>query len=886
VTLTVGGSNSASAPYSGSSSGSSTAFSVASLLVAAINADTSQLVNASVTGTANSATITLTARTSNGSTNFAVTVTAASTVTGFTGPSFTGTSTTLSGGSDPGTPGAASLASPITTTYLYDALSDLTQVNQLPQTRTYLYDSLGELTSAKVPEANGGVTPTNFTYTTFGEVYQRIDPRSITTTYAYDTLNRLHTITYSDITPTVTYNYGTAPASFNNGRIASFSDGSGSTTFTYNKFGRIIKNAKTFSGTNYNIQYGYNPAGEVTTLTYPSGRAVTQTYDPIGRLQTIADATNNYLTLTPATDYNSAGQLKHFAYGNGVVADFGYNDHLETTSIRYSKTGSADLLNLAYNYGTQNDGEIATITDNLDATRSMTYTYDAWSRLSTAQAGPNATPTWKYSYDYDRFGNRKNQNLLAGTTGYNTLLTIDPTTNHITGTGNTYDAAGNMTGDAAHTYTFDAENRITKVDTTAATYSYDAGGLRAKKVVGSTTTLYIYDGSSLIAEYAGGAAASSPTKEYIGGGGSALASVSSGVVTYYHEDLLSTRLESNSTGGVTRTYGHLPFGEDWYETGTTDKWKFTSYERDAESQLNYAMNRFHLARYGRFMSMDPLAGHLRAPQSLNHYSYAMNDPVNHTDPTGLDCSDNPVFEIPGEPPCGGGGGDYGPDDPGFCPPSISDCNFGGDPGYGPAYVVDGVQVSQQVANAVSNSGLGGEVVGGELDLGIKIDPNGNGDPGWGPYNTLVLYVTEGGGLAASNRAADLAQKMRQALKDCVQRIYTVMLRNFVPAAQGQDGSFVGLDSGGHLISVDTDVSLSRFWVTIRSMHLLSDPWGYTPHDNPTLNYVANDIPSGFSMVWVQIHELGHSLDLITSGKTSEADKLETCVSDTILGRHH
>ena len=483
-------------------------------------------------------------------------------------------------------------------------------------------------------------------------MYQRTDPRGITSTYAYDALNRLHTITYTDSTPTVTYNYGTAPASFNNGRITSYSDGTGSTTFTYNALGRIIKTGKAMGQVNYNIQYLYNPAGEVTRLTYPSGRAVNQTYDTIGRLQTIADATNNYLTVTPLTDYNSAGQLKHFAYGNGVVADFGYNDHFETTSIRYSKTGSADLLNLTYGYGTQNNGEIATITDNLVSANSTSYTYDAWSRLSTAQAGPNTSPTWKYSYDYDRFGNRKNQNLLAGTTGYNTQLTIDPGTNHITGTGNTYDAAGNMTGDGTHTYTFDAENRITKIDTTTATYSYDGTNLRAKKVVGTTTILYIYNGSSLIAEYAGGAAASSPTKEYIGGG--ALASVSAGVVTYNQPDMLSARVQTNGAGAVTRTYGHLPFGEDWYETGTADKWKFTTYERDTESQLNYAMNRLDSGRYGRFMSTDPLGGSVGVPQSLNRYAYAGDDPVNYVDPSGLLME--PTCRTGMEVGCGGGGG--------------------------------------------------------------------------------------------------------------------------------------------------------------------------------------------------------------------------------------
>jgi len=109
----------------------------------------------------------------------------------------------------------------------------------------------------------------------------------------------------------------------------------------------------------------------------------------------------------------------------------------------------------------------------------MTYTYDAWSRLDTAQAGPNATPTWKYSYNYDRFGNRRNQNLIAGAQGYQSLLNIDPNTNRITGSA--YDAAGNMTGDGNHTYAFDAENRIKTVDTTAAAYTYDGTNLRVKK---------------------------------------------------------------------------------------------------------------------------------------------------------------------------------------------------------------------------------------------------------------------------------------------------------------------------------------------------------------------------------------------------------------------
>jgi len=100
-----------------------------------------------------------------------------------------------------------------------------------PQNRTYTYDSLGNLTSAKVPETNQAAT--TYTYTTFNAVNTRTDPRTIVTTMPTTPEPSAHNCVNdtNPTTPTATYNYGTAPASFNNGRVTSFSDGSGSTTF-------------------------------------------------------------------------------------------------------------------------------------------------------------------------------------------------------------------------------------------------------------------------------------------------------------------------------------------------------------------------------------------------------------------------------------------------------------------------------------------------------------------------------------------------------------------------------------------------------------------------------------------------------------------------------
>jgi len=139
-------------------------------------------------------------------------------------------------------------------------------------------------------------------------------------------------------------------------------------------------------------------------------------------------------------------------------------------------------------------------------------------------------------------------------------------------------------------------------------------------------------GSKVIAEYDAGSAPANPTKEYVYAGSKLLATVTGTAVTYHHPDHLSNRLETDSSGATTRTFGDLPFGESWYETGVSDKWKFTTYERDTESGLDYAVQRYYGNGYGRFTSVDRLAGSLLNPQSLNRYSYVANDKPNAVAP--------------------------------------------------------------------------------------------------------------------------------------------------------------------------------------------------------------------------------------------------------------
>jgi len=86
-----------------------------------------------------------------------------------------------------------------------------------------------------------------------------------------------------------------------------------------------------------------------------------------------------------------------------------------------------------------------------------------------------------------------------------------------------------------------------------------------------------------------------------------------------------------------------PYGQSLYEweaPGPTNlnSHKYTGYERDNVTNLDYAKARTYHHNRGRFMQPDPLglgAADTTNPQSLNLYSYVRNDPVNFTDPTGM-----------------------------------------------------------------------------------------------------------------------------------------------------------------------------------------------------------------------------------------------------------
>lgn len=66
--------------------------------------------------------------------------------------------------------------------------------------------------------------------------------------------------------------------------------------------------------------------------------------------------------------------------------------------------------------------------------------------------------------------------------------------------------------------------------------------------------------------------------------------------------------------------------------------KFTLKERDNETGLDYSINRYYSSIQGRFTSADPTLSSIDVtnPQTLNRYTYALNNPLVYVDPDGLE----------------------------------------------------------------------------------------------------------------------------------------------------------------------------------------------------------------------------------------------------------
>lgn len=557
----------------------------------------------------------------------------------------------------------------VTTTYTYDPLGDVTQISQGALiARQMTYDGLSHLLTEKIPEAGG--TTTTYSYNSDGLLTSRTRPSAnqaasciaqsncttSTTTYAYDELHRLRTTSYTDAqsenTPNVGLYYDSPNPSGQN--LGGYNDGQLTTawvfdkTFStvylgsnlaYDKMGRVAVEQQNFSDSvwrTYPVSYTYNLLGLPATM---SNAEVTFTYT-YNRGAELTQLTSNYVdayhpaTLFSSPHYNAGAELTSDSLGNGVNETFNYDARWRPLSFSAVKNSTT-----LYSLGGPGTGNIMTYAPNSGVTGAndsvngnWAYSYDALNRI----AGANQSGGTNFTFDIDRNGNRWHQNPV----GQGAQASFDTTTNHITNLGVVYDAAGNIINDGnGHTYTYDAEGRITQVDGgSTASYWYDAFGRRARRIVGATGYDEVYDGGQMVTEIRQSDGMWMRSEVYAGG--RHLATYNMGTTFFSHADWLgSERVRSDVNGNSAGTCSSNLYGDNYVCAGTDPSpIKYAGMEYDTETQLNHTQFRYFNPRLGVWMTPDPAgmgAASAGDPQSFNRYAYVGNGPVNFVDPVGL-----------------------------------------------------------------------------------------------------------------------------------------------------------------------------------------------------------------------------------------------------------
>ena len=572
------------------------------------------------------------------------------------------------------------------TGYTYDALDDLLSVTQSgSRQRTFYYDSLSRLEKAINPESgttcyalySGGSCQyaSASGYDANGNLLTKTDARGITTTYTYDGLNRLLTKTYSDGTPSAIYAYDqTAPWGFTLlnpiGRLTTSGTNNGgwlaAEVLSYDPLGRVSLNQQCTTcsrGWSFSMGYSYDYLGDITShdngaYTVGQGVTFTQTFDTAGRQTSLTSTysdSQHPATLATVTSYLPPGEIGKMTYGNGVLESSVYESRLQPCRVTLYLSGtptsactkslpSGNIQDFGFAYGTLGSTNSGNVTyweafGNQGFTR--TYSYDSVNRLSSLSDGVTTNPCPGLSWTYDAWGNRTAQTVTLGSCGSSSLGYNG--SNQITNSGIVYDAAGNMTHDGSHVYTYDAENRITAVDGgSTASYVYNAHGQRVLRTSGGVTTEYYHD---LSGNVLGEAQGTTVTTGYIYLNQQLLAEYTGGTTYFIHQDHLgSTRLMTNINGCVADSLDYLPYGERNSVgsvpcTAADTTHKFTGKERDSESNLDNFGARYDSSQYGRFMTPDPVLAtdlHVVDPQRWNKYSYGVNNPISYVDPDGRD----------------------------------------------------------------------------------------------------------------------------------------------------------------------------------------------------------------------------------------------------------
>ena len=303
------------------------------------------------------------------------------------------------------------------TNYLWCPCGSIrTLVDAEGNTTNWSFDTQGRVT-AKI-FADG--SQTTYTYENATSRLKTVtDALEQTTTYTYTMDNRVASVAYSNVvhyTPSVSYAYDPVHS-----RMASVTDGEGTTTYSYNLYNGQVGAGKLASVdgpyANDTLTYTYDSLGRVTASAL-NGVTSTVAFDSLGRVTT----TSNPLVTFTYSYVNATGRLAQVIYPNAQTTTFSYwgntaaggtgNGDERLKEIKHLDP-TANVIS-KFNYEYSPDGQIVRWQQQPGTlpVRDYKYWYDGANRLVSAKltASISGLPG-AYHYVYDKVGNRLTEQI-------------------------------------------------------------------------------------------------------------------------------------------------------------------------------------------------------------------------------------------------------------------------------------------------------------------------------------------------------------------------------------------------------------------------------------------------------------------------------------------
>ncbi len=312
-----------------------------------------------------------------------------------------------------------------------------------------------------------------------------------TTTYTYDAQNRLISVIYPGVTPSVTNTYNKT------NKLLTANSSTGDRRFTYDVNGNLTSESLIVDGLNFTASYAYNNLDQLSSITYPrSGATVNYSPDVLGRPAKISGYISSVL-------YWPSGQVKGISYINGTSTVYLQNSRLWPSLFTTTKFNRAIYTRLfprpseistyiANQYSYDNVGNLTGINDLTDATYNRSMEYDNINRLTKINGfwgAGNITYNGKGDITSQVMGN---SNLYYSYDGNNRLSSISGTRSTSYG----YDAYGNIVNGMGNSYAYDGVPNLRCVNCSDATnkieYSYDGTNQRSVVTKAGVKTYEMY----------------------------------------------------------------------------------------------------------------------------------------------------------------------------------------------------------------------------------------------------------------------------------------------------------------------------------------------------------------------------------------------------------